>query len=113
MKMITTEQAKDLLDFIQILTVGFILKDMNKYSLLVRKLSESDEFENINSSWNDSKYEEHHKSALIQASDNAKNKAMYLADNLGMQIGSVLEIEEGGTSTGYPNPFNTSTSFRI
>ena len=92
------------------ISVSFILKDMNKYPQLVKKLSESDEFENIHSSWDDSKYEEHHKSALIQASDNAKNKAMYLADNLGMQIGSVLEIEEGGTSTGYPNPFNTSTS---
>ena len=92
------------------ISVSFILKDMNKYPQLVKKLSESDEFENINSSWDDSKYEEHHKSTLIQASDNAKNKAMYLADNLGMQIGSVLEIEEGGTSKGYPNPFNTSTS---
>ena len=92
------------------ISVSFILKDMNKYPQLVKKLSESDEFENINSSWDDSKYEEHHKSTLIQASDNAKNKAMYLADNLGMQIGSVLEIVEGGTSTGYPNPFNTSTS---
>ena len=92
------------------ISVSFILKDISKYPQLVRRLSESDEFENINSSWDDSKYEEHHKSALIQASDNAKNKAMYLADNLGMQIGSVLEIEEGGTSTGYPNPFNTSTS---
>ena len=92
------------------ISVSFILKDMNKYPQLVKKLSESDEFENIHSSWDDSKYEEHHKSTLIQASDNAKNKAMYLADNLGMQIGSVLEIVEGGTSTGYPNPFNTSTS---
>ena len=45
---------------------------------------------------------------MIQASDNAKNKASYLAENLGMQIGSVLEIQESSTS--YPNPFNTSTS---
>ena len=37
---------------------------------------------------------------LIQASDNAKNKALYLADNLGMQIGSVLEIQEGNISYG-------------
>ena len=59
-------------------------------------------------SWNDSKYEEHHKSTLIQASDNAKNKAAYLAENLEMQIGSVLEIQESSTS--YPNPFNSSTS---
>ena len=49
---------------------------------------------------------------MIQASENAKNKVAYLAENLGMEIGSVLEIQEGNTSTSYPNPFNTSTSFK-
>lgn len=92
------------------INVNFILQEISKYPQLVRKLSESDDFEKLRSSWNDSKYEEHHKITLIQASDNAKNKAMYLAENLGMQIGSVLEIQEGNTPTSYPNPFNTSTS---
>jgi len=88
--------------------VNLVLRDLNKYSTLVSQLSESGEFENLLPTWNDSKYEEHHKITLIQASDNAKNKASYLAENLGMQIGSVLEIQESSTS--YPNPFNTSTS---
>lgn len=88
--------------------VNFILKDLGKYSTLISELSESGDFENLVPSWNDSKYEEHHKSTLIQASNNAKNKATFLAENLGMQIGSVLEIQESTTS--YPNPFNTSTS---
>jgi len=94
------------------LNVNFILQEMSKYPQVVRKLSESDEYENLRSSWKDSKYEEHHKSTLIQASENAKNKVAYLAENLGMEIGSVLEIQEGNTSTSYPNPFNTSTSFK-
>jgi uncharacterized protein YggE len=88
--------------------VNLVLRDLNKYSTLISQLSESGDFENLSPSWNDSKYEEHHKSTLIQASVNAKNKASYLAENLGMQIGSVLEIQESSTS--YPNPFNTSTS---
>ena len=88
--------------------VNLILRDISKYPTLISQLSESGDFENLIPSWNDSKYEEHHKSTLIQASDNAKNKAAYLAENLGMQLGSVLEIEEGTSS--YPNPFNSSTS---
>jgi uncharacterized protein YggE len=88
--------------------VNIILRDISKYSKLISQLSESGDFENLIPSWNDSKYEEHHKSTLIQASDNAKSKAIYLAENLGMQVGLVLEIEEGTTS--YPNPFNSSTS---
>jgi len=40
-------------------------------------------------------------------------EAEYLAENLGMQIGSVLDIQEGNTTTArYPNPFNTSTSLQ-
>jgi uncharacterized protein YggE len=88
--------------------VNLILRDISKYPALISQLSESGDFENLIPSWNDSKYEEHHKSTLIQASDNAKNKAEYLANNLGMQLGPVLEIEEGTAS--YPNPFNSSTS---
>jgi len=88
--------------------VNFILRDLSKYSALISQLSESGDFEDLLPSWNDSEYEEHHKNTLIQASDNAKNKAKYLAENLGMQIGSVLEIQESTSS--YPNPFNTSSS---
>ena len=94
------------------INVSFILNEINKYPQLVKKLSESDEYENLRSSWKDSKYEEHHKNTLIQASDNARNKATYLAENLGMEKGSVLEILEENTTTSYPNPFNTSTSFK-
>lgn len=105
-----TDRSRTFIGFISSIIVNFVLRDLNKYSGLVSKLSESDEFEHIRSSWVDSKYEEHHKSTLIQASDNAKNKAAYLADNLGMEIGSVLEVQESSTS--YPNPFNTSTSLQ-
>jgi len=103
-------KSKRFVGFYSNINISFILKDMSKYSQLVKKLSESAEFENLQSSWDDSNYEEHHKSTLIQASDNAKNKAEYLAENLGAQLGSVLEIREGSSSTNYPNPFNTSTS---
>ena len=103
-------KSKRFVGFYSNMNISFILKDMSKYSQLVKKLSESAEFENLQSSWDDSNYEEHHKSTLIQASDNAKNKAEYLAENLGAQLGSVLEIREGSSSTNYPNPFNTSTS---
>ncbi len=102
-------KSKRFVGFYSNMNISFILKDMTKYSQLVKKISESAEFENLHSSWDDSNYEEHHRSTLIQASDNAKNKAEYLAENLGVQLGSVLEIREGSTSTGYPNPFNTST----
>lgn len=101
---------KRFVGFYSNINVSFVLKEMTKYPQLVKKLSESAEFENIRSSWDDSKYEEHHKATLIQASNNAKNKAKYLAENLGMQLGSVMEIQEGSKSIGYPNPFNTSTS---
>ena len=102
------KQYRKFVGFYSDINISFILRDLNKYSQVVRKLSGSDEYENLISSWKDSKYDEHHKSTLIQSSDNAKNKASYLAENLGMQIGSVLEIQESSTS--YPNPFNTSTS---
>ncbi len=104
------KKSRKFAGFYSNINVSFILEEMNKYPQIILKLSESDEFERISSSWDDSKYEEHHKSTLIQASDNAKNKAEYLADNLGMQLGSVMAIQEGNTSSGYPNPFNTSTS---
>lgn len=103
-------QYRKFVGFSSNINVSFILRDLNKYPQLVRKLSESDEYDKTRSSWDDSKYEEHHKSTLIQASDNARSKAMYLAQNLGMQIGPVLEIQEGSQAAGYPNPFNTSTS---
>jgi hypothetical protein len=104
------KQYRKFVGFYTSINVNFILQDLTKYPELVKKLSESDEYENLKTSWVDSKYEDHHQSTLIQASDNAKNKASYLAENLGMQIGSVLEIIEGDRSTSYPNPFNTSTS---
>jgi uncharacterized protein YggE len=94
--------------FVSSLIVNFILKDMMKYSELVSKLSKSDEFENIRSSYSDSKYEDHHKETLIKASDEAKKKAIYLIENIGKKIGSVLEVVE--TNSSYPNPFNSSTS---
>ena len=103
-------QYRKFVGFYSSINIKFILQDMTKYLKLVRQLSESEEYENLNASWVDSKYEEHHKTTLIQASDNAKNKAEYLAENFGMQIGSVLEILEGDRSTSYPNPFNTITS---
>jgi uncharacterized protein YggE len=103
-------QYKKFVGFFSSINVNFILDDMSKYQQLVKELSGSDEFENLRTYWIDSKYEDHHKSAIIKASDNAKNKASYLAENLGMKLGSVLEIIEGDKSTLYPNPFNTSTS---
>ncbi|HSW54445.1 MAG TPA: SIMPL domain-containing protein [Ignavibacteriaceae bacterium] len=103
-------QYRKFVGFSSNINVSFILRDLNKYPQLVRKLSESDEYDKTRSSWDDSKYEEHHKSTLISASDNARNKATYLAENFGMQIGSVLEIQEGSQAAGYPNPFNTTTS---
>ena len=81
-----------------------------KYSDLISKLSKSDEFENINSSYSDSKYEEHHKETVIKASNEAKKKAMYLTENFGKKLGSILEVEE--TNNSYPNPFNSSTSLQ-
>jgi uncharacterized protein YggE len=88
--------------------INLVLRDLDKYPALISQLSESGDFENLSPTWSDSKYEEHHKSTLIQASDNAKIKASYLAENLGLEIGQVLEIQESNAS--YPNPFNSSTS---
>ena len=96
--------------FVSSLSVNFILKDILKYSQLISKLSKSDNFENIRSSYGDSKYEIHHKETLIKATDEAKKKAIYLSENLGKKIGSVLEIVEANNS--YPNPFNSSTSLQ-
>ena len=44
--------------------VNFILRDISKYSNLISQLSESGDFENLVPSWNDSKYEEHHRSTV-------------------------------------------------
>ena len=96
--------------FISSMVINFTLKDMMKYSDLISTLSKSDEFENINSSYSDSKYEEHHKETVIKASNEAKKKAMYLTENFGMKLGSILEVEE--TNNSYPNPFNSSTSLQ-
>lgn len=103
-------RLRKFIGFYTMINVDFMLKDLNNYSTLVSLLSTTDDLENVRSTWGDSIYEEHHKSTLIQASDNAKNKAEYLAENLGMKIGSVLEIEEGTQAQAYPNPFNTSSS---
>lgn len=96
--------------FVSSLNVNFILKDLLKYSELVSRLSKSDNFENIRSSYSDSKYEMHNKETLIKATDEAKKKAVYLSENLGKKIGSVLEVVE--TNNSYPNPFNSSTSLQ-
>lgn len=103
-------RVRKFIGFYTMINVNFILKDLNNYSTLVSLLSTTDDLENVRSTWSDSIYEEHHKSTLIQASDNAKNKAAYLAENLGMKIGTVLEIQEGTQAQSYPNPFNTSSS---
>jgi uncharacterized protein len=92
------------------LIVSFILKDMMKYSQLVSNLSRSDGFENIRSSYSDSKYEIHHKETFIKATNEAKNKALYLSENLGKKIGSVLEVVENNNS--FPNPMNSSASLQ-
>lgn len=96
--------------FVSSMIVNFTLKDMMKYSVLVSKLSKSDEFENIRSSYSDSKYEDHHKETLIKATDEAKKKATYLIENVGKKMGAVLEVVE--TNSSYPNPFNSSTSLQ-
>lgn len=96
--------------FISSMVINFTLNDLMKYSDLISKLSKSDEFENINSSYSDSKYEEHHKETVIKASNEAKKKAMYLTENFGKKLGSILEVEE--TNNSYPNPFNSSTSLQ-
>ena len=88
--------------------VIFKLKDLSGYSNLVTQLSKSDDFENVNSSYKDSEYEEHNREALIKASITAKEKAEYLAQSLGAKIGTIIEIVEA-TGQKYPNPFNSTT----
>lgn len=91
--------------------VKFKLKDLSRYSYLVTKLSKSNDFERVNSSYGDSKYEEHNREALIKAAITAKEKAKYLAQSLGAKIGSIIEIVET-TKQNYSNPFNLSEGLR-
>jgi len=88
--------------------VKFRLKDLSGYSNLVTQLSKSNDFERVNSSYKDSKYEEHNREALIKAAITAKEKAEYLAQSLGSKIVIIIEIIEA-TGQKYPNPFNSST----
>lgn len=90
--------------------LNFTLKDLTRYTELVSKLTELEEFEYFNTFYSDSNYELHHKATLLKASDEAKKKAEYLAENMGVRVGSVLEIQEANVS--YPNPFNSSTSLQ-
>lgn len=76
------------------LNVYFKLRDLSKYSALVSALSTNPEFETIYARYSDSKYETNNKLAIKKAVLAAKEKADYLAETLGVQLGKVLEVTE-------------------
>jgi len=89
--------------------VSFLLEDLSKYYELTNKLSSSNAFEIVNSSYSISDYELQHKLAYEKALIAAKEKAEYMAKTLGLKLRDVLEIEENNYWQSYPNPLNTVT----
>jgi uncharacterized protein len=89
--------------------VSFLLKDLSKYFELTNKISSSNYFEIVNSSYNISDYEQQHKLAYEKALNAAKEKAEYMTKTLGVILGEVLEIDENNYWQSYANPFNTVT----
>ncbi len=80
--------------------VKFLQKDLSRYSGLISKLSQHDNIEVLNANYENSNYEQQHKTALKKALIAAKEKAGYLAQTLDLKIDSVLEIHE---LSGYEN----------
>ena len=89
--------------------VNFLLKNLSKYFELTNKISSSNYFEILNSSYNVSDYEQQHKLAYEKALNAAKDKAEYMTKTLGVKLGEVLEIDENNYWQSYANPFNTVT----
>ena len=96
--------------FFTSVNINFTQRDLSKYSELVMKLSKNDYFEIVHSSFENSKYEDQHKSALKKAILAAREKAEYLAEALGLKISSVLEIHETSPFQSYPSPYNVATT---
>lgn len=89
--------------------VNFLLKDLSKYFELTNKISSSNYFEILNSSYNISDYEQQHRLAYEKALNAAKEKAEYMAKTLGVKLGEVLEIDENNYWQSYVNPSNIVT----
>ncbi len=89
--------------------ITFLLKDLSKYFELTNKISSSNHFEIISSSYGISDYEQQHKKAYENALKAAKEKAEYMTKALGVKLGEVLEIDENNSWQSYANPFNTVT----
>jgi len=89
--------------------ITFLLKDLSKYYDLTNKLSSSNDFENVRSSYVISDYELQNKLAYQKALKTGKEKAEYMAGTLGLKLGEALEIDAVIPEQNYPNPFNNAT----
>ena len=89
--------------------VSFLLKDLTKYYDLINNLAKSNSFEVTNAFYSISDYEVQHKIAYENALKAAKEKAEYMTKTLGLNLGTVLEIDENNLWQSYPNPMNTAS----
>jgi uncharacterized protein YggE len=97
----THEKERIQKGFFTAITVSFLLVDLSKYYELTNKLSSSNSFDNVNSSYAISDYELQNKLAIQKALKLAKEKAEYMSNSLGLKLGDVLEIDENAYTPNY------------
>ncbi|MDJ1468966.1 SIMPL domain-containing protein [Cytophagaceae bacterium DM2B3-1] len=86
----------------------YVLKvsDLSKIDNILSKV-DGKGIENVNiGRYNHSKMAEYRKELKIKALQAAKEKAGYLLQSIGEQVGGVLEVHEAGDTEGMPMPYN-------
>ncbi len=78
--------------------ISVTLNKLDKYFDLLKRLSETNNFEIVNSSYSNSEYLKYRKQALKEAVLIAKSKAENIANILDISTGKVLEVEEHNES---------------
>lgn len=89
-----TREERKLIGYFSVVNVNVKLRVLEKYYEFISRLSENTLFEITQSEYGLSDYKKYHKEAIIKSAKAAKEKAMYLAESMGIKTGKVLQITE-------------------
>jgi len=81
------------------------LRDLNNYYAFINELSKNELYEITRSDYGVTDFTKYRKEAVIKAVQAAKEKAGYIAENMGVKTGKIIQIKELERPEAFPNSY--------
>lgn len=104
-----SREERKLIGYFSISSVTVKLRNLTDYYSFTSKLSKNTICEITNSDYGVSDIVKYNREAIIGAAKAAKEKAVYIAESLGVKLGKIIQITEANQFQQRPNPFNSVT----